>query len=483
LNKVPLYQRADHPIKIVQFGEGNFLRAFVGHAVYQLNQASEFNAGIAVVQPIEVGRVEALEEQGGAYTLFLNGWANERESKETIVIDTIVKTCNPYTDFSDFLTLATLPSLEFIISNTTEAGIVFEPIDAFEDSPQKNFPAKLTRFLWERYQQFNGSASSGLDILPCELINHNADQLKACILKYAAHWNLDAGFNHWINSHNQFHNTLVDRIVPGFPKDDFEKLAAALPYSDHSMVTAEPFFLWVIEGDDRLKEKLPFHLTKLDVKIVPDMQPYRTRKVRILNGAHTAMVPLSILYGLETVSEIFNDDFTDHVLKKVVLDEIVPTLPMDKSEVLAFANAVFDRFKNPFIKHYLSSIALNSISKFKVRVLPSLFAYQEERKETPKYLVFTMACLLEFYKGYWKEQTLPVQDDQEVISFIQQCWELNSINATLDTLMKNTALWGEDLSQNKSLITELEMALTLLQQKGVKEGLTAFVKSNITIEN
>jgi tagaturonate reductase len=166
-----------------------------------------------------------------------------------------------------------------------------------------------------------------------------------------------------------------------------------------------------------------------------------------------------------------------------VLDEIVPTLPMDKSEVLAFANAVFDRFKNPFIKHYLSSIALNSISKFKVRVLPSLLAYQEERKETPKNLVFTMACLLEFYKGYWKEQTLPVQDDQEVISFIQECWELNSINATLDTLMKNTALWGEDLSQNKSLITELEMALTLLQQKGVKEGLTAFVKSNITIEN
>jgi tagaturonate reductase len=248
------------------------------------------------------------------------------------------------------------------------------------------------------------------------------------------------------------------------------------------MVTAEPFFLWIIEGDKLLKEKLPFHLTELDVKIVTDMQPYRTRKVRILNGAHTAMVPLSLLYGLETVSQIFSDDFTDHVLKKVVLEEIVPTLPMDKNEVIAFANAVFDRFKNPFIKHYLSSIALNSIAKFKVRVLPSILAYQEEKKESPKYLVFTMACLLEFYKGYWNEQTMPVQDDQEVITYIQQCWKLNTIQATVNALLRNDALWGEDLSQNKSLTSALEMALTLLHQKGVKEGLLTFLNSNIFIE-
>ena len=482
MNKPHLYQRANHPIKIIQFGEGNFLRAFVGHALYRLNQVSEFNAGIAVVQPLEQGRVEALEEQGGAYTLFLNGWANEKEIKETIVIDSIVKTCNPYKDFNDFLSLATISSLEFIISNTTEAGIVFETIDAFEDCPQKNFPAKLTRFLWERYHYFNGSASSGLEILPCELINHNADQLKSCILKYALHWNLDSGFSHWLKSYNHFHNTLVDRIVPGFPKDDFDKLSSSIPYLDHSMVTAEPFFLWIIEGDKLLKEKLPFHLTELDVKIVTDMQPYRTRKVRILNGAHTAMVPLSLLYGLETVSQIFSDDFTDHVLKKVVLEEIVPTLPMDKNEVIAFANAVFDRFKNPFIKHYLSSIALNSIAKFKVRVLPSILAYQEEKKESPKYLVFTMACLLEFYKGYWNEQTMPVQDDQEVITYIQQCWKLNTIQATVNALLRNDALWGEDLSQNKSLTSALEMALTLLHQKGVKEGLLTFLNSNIFIE-
>ncbi len=476
--KPKLHQKSASPVKVIQFGEGNFLRAFIGHTLHKLNELKGVDMGIAVVQPIEHGMLDILEAQGGAYTLFLNGLSNGKEIQENILIQNIVSTHNPYQDFENYLHLAKLPELEFIISNTTEAGIVFDSSDQFTDQPPKTFPAKLTRLLWERYQHFSGTADSGLHFLPCELINHNADTLKNCILQYGKHWDLDDAFSQWLETENYFHNTLVDRIVPGYPKENTAAYQAQLPYDDQLMVTAEPFYLWVIEGDEELTKKFPVNQIDLNVQVVKDMQPYRTRKVRILNGAHTALVPLSLLYCHQTVSDIFTDSFTDQFLRQCVLDEIVPTLDMDAAELNAFAEAVFDRFKNPFIKHYLGSIALNSISKFKVRVLPSLLAYQKLHHKLPPHLTFSMACLLRFYKGTWKGQKLPIQDDSEVVSFFENAWAKDHLSDTIQTLLQNESFWGENLSANRDLIIQLEVSLKLIEERPLNEAFSNFCATN-----
>ena len=289
--KKPLFRKSNHPIKIVQFGEGNFLRAFVGDVIHQLNQKTNYNGGIAVVQPIANGLISELDRQGGAYTLFLNGIQKGKEVQEKILIENIVATNNPYEDFNSFLELAKIPELEFIFSNTTEAGIVFDPTDQFDATPPKSYPAKLTRWLRERFTHFEANSNAGLYIIPCELINYNATTLKKIILQYVDLWELEGQFKEWIQNAITFCNSLVDRIVPGYPKENLSFYENQLAYKDALLVTAEPFFLWVIEGDERLKEKLSVDQIYLDIKIVKDLQSYRTQKVRILNGAHTALVP------------------------------------------------------------------------------------------------------------------------------------------------------------------------------------------------
>ena len=412
------------PIKIVQFGEGNFLRAFIGYAFQELNKAVNFNAGIAVVQPIDRGLVSMLNDQDGLYTLFMKGVKKGQEIQDIELISNIVKGVDPYANFNDYLNLAKEESLEFIISNTTEAGIAYVTADTPDMQPPSSFPAKLTLLLHERFKHFNGDASKGLTIIPCELINHNSETLKDIILKYVADWDLGDDFKTWLLESNSFHSTLVDRIVPGYPKDEIESYNAQLDYQDNLIVAAEAFLLWVIEGGDDLKAKLPFNKTKLDVKIVDDMQPYRTRKVRILNGAHTAMVPFSILYGNTTVKETIDNAFTGDFVNKAVFDEIIETLKMDREELNSFAEEVLDRFRNPFIKHQLSDIALNSISKFKVRVLPSLLEYIEINKSIPLHLTFSFACLIRFYKGTWKDKKLPVKDSLEIVEIFENIWKL-----------------------------------------------------------
>jgi tagaturonate reductase len=358
-----------NPIKVVQFGEGNFLRAFVDYAFQELNDSLEFNAGIAVVQPIENGMVDLLNNQDGLYTLFLKGLTKGQEIQEKKLITNLVTWINPYVNFQDFLALAKEKELQFVISNTTESGIAYVSSDTPSMQPPSSYPAKLTLLLFERFKFFNGDPTKGLCIIPCELINNNADTLKEFIIKYSNDWNLGTDFMDWVNQNNSFHNTLVDRIVPGYPRTEIEEYNNQLEYTDNLIVTAETFFLWVIEGGDALRAKLPFHKTSLDVKIVDDMQPYRTRKVRILNGAHTAMVPFSLLFGNETVKQTVDHIFTGSFVNDAIFKEINETIAMDKVELDLFAEDVLDRFRNPFIKHNLSSIALNSIDKFKVRVL------------------------------------------------------------------------------------------------------------------
>lgn len=464
------------PVKVMQFGEGNFLRAFVDYAFYRLNKELDFNAGIAIVQPLPGGTVDKIAQQDGLFTLFLNGVKNGEKIQDIHLIDNVVKCINPYQNFDEYLALAQSETLEFVISNTTEAGIEFVGSDTLLNFPQKSFPAKLAVFLYERYRFFNGDLNKGLTIIPCELINHNADTLKNILLQYATLWQLGTGFETWLQNGCSFHNTLVDRIVPGYPKENIQEYQNQLTYRDDIIVTAEPFFLWVIEGDEKLKAKLPFHKTDLDVKIVADMQPYRTRKVRILNGAHTAMVPLSIMYGNETVRETLENDFTGMFVSKLIFDEINPTLHMDKDELFQFSNEVLDRFRNPFIKHLLSDIALNSISKFKVRVLPSMLEYLKTNQKLPVYLTFSMACLIRFYKGDWQGKMLPIKDTPDIVNFFVETWKSENLSQIVTTLLGNIDFWESDLNQVVGLKDALVLALQEIETNGLVAGFTNFNK-------
>lgn len=474
LNRNSTAQSSRLPIKVVQFGEGNFIRAFVTYAFQTLNQKANFNAGIAVVQPIEEGMVSILNDQDGLYTLFTKGIKNGKAIEEKELITNIVRGVNPYSNFQGYLSLAKEEELQFVISNTTEAGIAYMASDTHEMTPPNSFPAKLTRFLHERFSYFKGASHKGLTLIPCELINHNSATLKQIILDYIALWKLPEAFKIWILNSCTFHNTLVDRIVPGYPKDQIEAYNQQLDYTDNLIVTAETFFLWVIEGGEDLKDKLPFHKTHLDVKIVADMQPFRTRKVRILNGAHTAMVPFALLYGNKTVKETVDEDFTGPFIKAMVFDEIIPTMDMERAELEEFAVAVFDRFRNPYVKHQLASIALNSISKFKVRVLPSLLEYIQREDKLPLKLVYAFTCLIRFYKGSWKGNDLPVKDNIDITSEFTQIWKTNSIDEVTQKILSKSDYWGEDLTQIKELSDAVSSALNFIEEDGILEGFTRF---------
>lgn len=463
-----------YPIKVVQFGEGNFLRAFVDYAFQILNKKTDFNGGIAVVQPLDNGLVHLLNEQDGLYTLFMNGVKKGQKIQDVELITNVIKGINTYTNFQEYLDLAKEESLEFVISNTTEAGIEYVDSDTKEMQPPHSFPGKLSIFLHERFLHFKGDTSKGLTIIPCELINYNADTLKDILHKLADLWELGSDYKNWLITSCTFHNTLVDRIVPGYPRNEIEEYNNKLDYHDDILVTAEPFFLWVIEGDEKLKEKLPFHNTNLDVKIVSDMQPYRTRKVRILNGAHTAMVPFSILYGNQTVKQTLDDQFTEAFVVNAIFKEINPTLPMEKDELDLFAEEVLDRFRNPFIKHQLADIALNSISKFKVRVLPSLLAYVKINHKLPVYLTFSFACLLRFYKKEWQNRALPVNDTKEIVLFFEDLWKSDNLEFIVEQTLSNTEFWDSDLNEVKGLTEALIFALKEIENGGIENGFKSF---------
>lgn len=476
INRENYSNNQTYPIKVLQFGEGNFLRAFVDYAFQTLNKEQNFNAGIAVVQPLQGGMVDLIEKQDGLFTLFLNGIKNNNPIQEIHLIDNIVKCINPYKDFQDFLDVAKLDTLEFVISNTTEAGIEFVDTDVISDKSPQSFPAKLAVFLYQRFKYFKGDNSKGLTIIPCELINHNADTLKEVLLQYCDLWKLEAEFKTWLSEACSFHNTLVDRIVPGYPRNEIDQYNDKLDYHDDILVAAEPFFLWVIEGGEDLKAKLPFHKTKLDVKIVEDMQPYRTRKVRILNGIHTAMVPFSIMCGNKTVQHSMDNDFTAGFIKKLTFDEIIPTLEMDKKELEDFAHEVLDRFRNPFIKHQLSDIALNSIPKFKVRVLPTILDYIKAEDKLPLNLVFGFAATIRFYQGSWQNENLPIKDSPEIVEAMTEYWNQNDLQKTVSQTLGNLELWDQDLNKVEGLQNAITVAISEIDKNGIEKGYQNFIE-------
>jgi tagaturonate reductase len=475
LNRINIGLEKLQPIKVVQFGEGNFLRAFVDYAFQRLNKEVDFNAGIAIVQPLKEGMINMINDQDGLYTLFMNGIKKGEKIQDIELITNIVKAINPYTDFDDYLALAKEEELQFIVSNTTEAGIEFIESDTPDMQPPVAFPAKLTVLLYERFKHFNGDVSKGLSIIPCELIDYNSESLKKYILQYCDLWKLGDAFKTWASDVCTYHSTLVDRIVPGYPRAEIEEYNNKLDYQDNLIVAAEPFFLWAIEGGAALKQKLPFHKTNLNVKIVDDIRPFKMIKVRILNGAHTAMVPFSLLHGNKLVMETVNGDFTGKFVNSIIC-EISETLDMDKNEILAYTEEVMDRFKNPFIKHALADIALNSISKLKVRVLPSLLQYFNANKKLPVNLTFSLACLFQFYKGTWNNEILPVKDSPEIVEAFKNAWQLRTLDLVVTKILSNTEFWGEDLTQINGLSEALVVALNEIETNGIENGFANYSK-------
>ena len=411
---------------VIQFGEGGFLRGFVDWMLQIVNEKSGSNIEVCVVQPIEKGMCNVLTEQNCEYTHICRG----AEGVDIKKIDVISRCVNPYEDFDSYTELAENPDFRFIVSNTTEAGIVFDSENKLTDCPAKSFPGKLTQLLKKRFDAGLG----GFVFLPCELIDKNGENLKKCILQYADLWEIGEDFNEWIENDNIFCNTLVDRINTGYPKGE----AIDLPYTDKMINTSEYYHLWVIEGYKHLFDEIPFDKCGINVILTDELEKYRTRKVRILNGAHTSMVPYALLEGFDTVKSCVDDERMYEFLKKCIYDEIIPTLDLPKEELLEYAENVLTRFSNPYIKHYLSSIALNSVSKFRVRVLPSIKEYIKRFSKMPRNLLFAFAKLIEFYR------TDMTNDDEAVCRFMK--------TATVSEILKNTELWGEDLSYLESEI-------------------------------
>ncbi|ALP90725.1 tagaturonate reductase [Clostridium butyricum] len=475
LNRESYKNHKSYPVKVIQFGEGNFLRAFVDWQIDKMNKEADFNGSVAVVQPLEGGLIHMLNEQDCLYTLYLQGIQNGKATKTHTVIDCIDRAVDPYKDYNKYLELAEIPSVRFIISNTTEAGIVFENDDKLEGGCQNGYPSKLTALLYHRFKTFNGALDKGLNIIPCELIDRNGEKLKEIVLKYAEIWNLGDEFITWINTANTFFCSLVDRIVPGYPRDTIEEVRAELGYDDNLVDVGEVFHLWVIEGPQCLKEELPIEKAGLNVKVVDDMTPYRTRKVRILNGPHTAMVPVAYLYGLETVGETLDHEIMGQYVRELIFEEIVPTLDLPHDELVQFGNDIIERFQNPYVKHYLMSIALNSMSKYKTRDLPSLTEYLKRKGELPRKLVFSLAALIEFYKGKRGNEDIKLADDEHILELYKNLWsECDGSESGLKTLVTRVLAydrnWGMDLNEIEGLTQSVTDNLILIEKAGMKEA-------------
>ena len=479
------YILKDAPVKVMQFGEGNFLRAFVDYFYDIANEKAGYNGKVKLVQPIGnfPQMADWINEQEGLYTLYLRGSEKGQKVDAKRVISCVSDCVCPYVDgkWDEVLALARSEELETVVSNTTEAGIAYTQGDsAFDQVPPNSFPAKLTRVLYERYKAFNGAADKGLVILSCELIDNNGKELQKCCNNYAKDWNLDAAFIDWMNNANTFCSTLVDRIVPGRIRDPKElaALEEANGYHDTVLDVGEVFGVWVIEGPAGLEDKLPFKKAGVNVMVVPDVTPYKKRKVRILNGAHTGFVLGAYLAGFDIVRDCMHNDTVRGFMNKMLHEEIIPTLPLDKKDLEEFASAVEDRFNNPFVNHELMSISLNSTSKWRARNMPSFLEYVEKNGKLPTCLTMSFAAYIAFYTNDVQELTdkglvckrakgneYTVSDDRWVLEFYNE-HKNDDIPTLVHAVMTNEKMWGQDLTKVPGFEEATVKNLTNIRENG-----------------
>lgn len=423
LNRQGRQERTNYPVKIVQFGDGNFMRAFADWQIHMMNSKLGWNAGVAVLQNRPRGvSAEQLHEQNGLFTVCVEGFRDGQAVREYTLVESVVQGINPYSNYEAYAELALLPDLRFILSNTTEAGIMYAEEDRLEDQPQGSFPGKLTALLYRRYQHFNGEPAKGLIILPCELIERNGETLRDIVLRHADKWGLEQQFIRWLREHNLFCSSLVDRIVSGYPEERAAEMEAELGYHDPFLTVAEPYHLWVIEGPDWLRAEFPAHKAGLNVIITDDLSPYRTRKVRILNGAHTALTPVAYLMGLNTVEEAVSHEISSAFVEMLVRREIIPVLDIDEQELQHYADSVLERFRNPYLRHQLLSIALNSWSKFDARLKPTLLSFVQQHERLPDRMVFALAALIVMYKGERGPERIGLSDEPAILELFRQEW-------------------------------------------------------------
>ncbi len=443
-----LFNKPERKIKIMQFGEGNFLRAFVEWIIQDLNDKGAIDAGVAVVQPMPFGRVNELAAQDGLYTLRLEGIDNGENVKKSRVIDVIGDCVNPFTEYEKFLKYGESEDLQVIISNTTEAGIAVDPDDTDFTNCPKSYPGKLLALLKRRYDHFKGDMGKGLAIIPCELIDDNGDELYRCLTELAKINKMDAKFIEWMQNANHFTSTLVDRIVPGYPRNEIEAIQEETGYIDNNVVKGEIFHLWVLKKEPHIQKVFPADKTGLNVIFADDIHPYKQRKVKILNGSHTAMVPVAYLCGIDTVGEAVNDPIIGKFVRDFVFEEVNPTINLPQDQMVAFANSVIERYRNPYIRHELMSIALNSTTKFKTRLLPTLVDYVKIKGKLPNRLLFAFAALVEFHKGKRGNEDIALKDDPEYLAKWKELW--SGFGGDYNKLAKDALGWTEawDMDMN-----------------------------------
>ncbi len=470
-------QAAKYPDKVIQFGEGNFLRAFVDWIIWKMNRNAGFNGGVVVVQPIDRGMVDMLNSQDGLYHLNLQGMDHGKAVDSIDLIDVINRGINPYREFDEYLKLAENPEIRFIISNTTEAGIAFDPTCKFTDAPASSYPGKLTQLLYRRYQHFNGDPEKGFIIFPCELIFLNGKELRKCVLQYIDLWNLGEDFKEWFGKACGIYCTLVDRIVPGYPKDNIDEILARIGYDDKLVDKAEIFHLWVIEAPKEIAEEFPADKAGLNVLFVPSEAPYHERKVTLLNGPHTVLSPVGYLSGLDTVKECVEDPVVGKFVRKVMFEELLETLDLPKPELEQFADDVLERFVNPYVKHFVTSIMLNSFPKYRTRDLPGLKTYLQRKGHLPQGLVLGLAGIITYYKGGKRGDTEIVpNDDAHTIALLKDLWATGDVRKVAEGVLAAESIWDEDLNQIPGLTDLLAADLAMIQEKGMRAAVGQIVE-------
>ncbi len=478
-----LVEKVKHPVKIMQFGEGNFLRAFIDWIVDSMNKKADFNAGVVVVQPMPFGRVKELASADGLYTLYLQGINNGQTVKTHQVIDCLEDFINPFEEYQKYLDYAKSEDLEFIISNTTEAGIAFDPKDTDFTKTPNSFPGKLLAFLKARYDHFKGDVKKGLEIIPCELIDHNGDTLKEILVQLAEHNHMDKAFIDWVENANRYYNTLVDRIVPGYPRNEDKELWNQLGYVDNNMVVGEIFHLWVIDGKTvkDLETKLPTAKAGLNVLFVDSIKPYKERKVKILNGSHTCLVPVSYLSGIDTVRETIEDKQLNQFVLDFIFNEVVPTINIPRDQMDSYANSVLERYGNPFVRHELMSIALNSVTKYKTRILPTVLQNLEDLKHFPDHALFSLAALMVFYRGKRGEEDIKLADDAWALDMFKELWaDFDGSKAACGKIAQHVlslkSHWEVDLTKYDGVLEFVTDCLYEITSTSMREALAKQVK-------
>ncbi len=463
--------KAARPERIIQFGEGNFLRAFVDWIIFNMNEKTDFNSSVVVVQPIERGMIEMLNEQDCLYHVNLQGLDKGEVVNDHTRIDVISRALNPYTDNDAFLALADQPEMRFVISNTTEAGIAFDPNCRLEDAPASSYPGKLTQLLYRRFKTFGGDMTKGLIIFPCELIFLNGHRLKETIYQYIELWNLGDEFKTWFEQACGVYATLVDRIVPGFPRKDIATIKETLQYDDNLVVQAEIFHLWVIEAPQKVAAEFPAHRAGLNVLFVPSEEPYHERKVTLLNGPHTVLSPVAFLSGLNIVREACQHPVIGRYIHRVMFEELLETLNLPKEELVQFGKDVLERFNNPFVDHQVTSIMLNSFPKFQTRDLPGLKVYLQRKGELPKGLVLGLAAIITYYKGGVRADGVEIvpNDAQEIMDMLRDLWATGCTRKVAEGVLAAEYIWGENLNDIPGLTDAVKGYLDNIQEKGMLE--------------